>query len=174
MPLFARLGHMRDAPLVKVGDWVALGQLLGYVGTSGASSGPHCHFDLFGLSYNDLKRLGGFTFYVYGWYRARVASVFHDPIPFIKDGRPAPWTSPKIGYGFLQEVKSGWQTYRHPGIDVNGINDYGAPIKSPVEGRVMYSQAPKDRVWKRWFGWVPWGRGWGNMIVIEVKPGFIP
>ena len=50
MPLFAR--RSRRARLVKV-CWVALGQLLSYVGTSGASSG-HIATSSIGLSYSAI------------------------------------------------------------------------------------------------------------------------
>jgi murein DD-endopeptidase MepM/ murein hydrolase activator NlpD len=41
-----RYCHLIRQPVVKVGDTVAAGQLLGHVGTSGHSSGPHLHFEV--------------------------------------------------------------------------------------------------------------------------------
>jgi len=41
-----RYCHMVQRPGVQVGQAVARGQLLGYVGTSGSSSGPHLHFEV--------------------------------------------------------------------------------------------------------------------------------
>jgi murein DD-endopeptidase MepM/ murein hydrolase activator NlpD len=41
-----RYCHLVRQPEVAVGNAVAAGQLLGYVGTSGHSSGPHLHFEV--------------------------------------------------------------------------------------------------------------------------------
>jgi murein DD-endopeptidase MepM/ murein hydrolase activator NlpD len=41
-----RYCHMVRRPVVEVGQVVARGQLLGNVGTSGSSSGPHLHFEV--------------------------------------------------------------------------------------------------------------------------------
>ena len=41
-----RYCHMVHRPVVNVGQVVTKGQLLGYVGTSGSSSGPHLHFEV--------------------------------------------------------------------------------------------------------------------------------
>ena len=44
--IVTRYCHMVRRPVVTVGQNVALGQLLGHVGTSGSSSGPHLHFEV--------------------------------------------------------------------------------------------------------------------------------
>jgi murein DD-endopeptidase MepM/ murein hydrolase activator NlpD len=45
-PVVTRYCHMVRRPEVIVGQRVTLGQIIGYVGTSGSSSGPHLHFEV--------------------------------------------------------------------------------------------------------------------------------
>lgn len=44
--IYTLYGHMKDAPVLKVGDPVASGQLIGLVGTTGASVNPHLHLEM--------------------------------------------------------------------------------------------------------------------------------
>jgi murein DD-endopeptidase MepM/ murein hydrolase activator NlpD len=44
--MITRYCHMVRQPLVRVGDLVTVGQIIGDVGTSGNSSGPHLHFEV--------------------------------------------------------------------------------------------------------------------------------
>lgn len=41
-----RYGHMRDTPLVKKGDKIAAGNVIGIQGSTGGSTGDHLHFEV--------------------------------------------------------------------------------------------------------------------------------
>jgi murein DD-endopeptidase MepM/ murein hydrolase activator NlpD len=64
--VITRYCHMLRQPLVTVGQMVKAGQQIGVVGTTGHSSGPHCHFEV---------HLNG--------DRGRSGAV--DPAPFMRD-----------------------------------------------------------------------------------------
>ena len=59
--LYAHMSHI--AYSIKPGQWVAQGQIIGYVGSSGLTTGPHLHFGLYesGRAINPEKILPKFS-----------------------------------------------------------------------------------------------------------------
>lgn len=45
--LYTLMGHMKDGILVKKGQQVKQGQILGYMGNTGIARGNHCHYEVY-------------------------------------------------------------------------------------------------------------------------------
>lgn len=166
MPRYHRIGHMMETPAVKVGQWVKRGDVLGRCGSTGKSTGPHAHYDV------PLRDMGPkWTAYVYGMSLAQVKAAYGDPHPFIKGGVPMKAEYPQLGFQYLQAVRGPQGVYYHPGVDLNGVDDLGKAIVSPVEGRVVHVAGMPS--------WLPkalqasLNSGWGNFVVVEEKPGYV-
>lgn len=167
MSRWHHFAHLEETPRVKQGQWVRRGDLIGRVGSSGASTGPHLHYEVMN------RKPWSWHQYVHGMSYAQVKALYEDPSKFIKDGVPAENNFPRAGYGFLQYVRSGKGGYYHPGIDLNSAEDLGKPIYSPVEGRVQFVEDVSW--WKsslgKWFK-STYNKGWGRHVWIEESPNF--
>lgn len=167
MSRWTHYGHLSKI-LVNQGQYVKRGTLIGYIGSSGQSSGPHLHVEIM------REKPKTWHQYVHGLAYHQVKWLYEDPNPYIKDGVPAENSFPHAGYGYLQYVRNG--NYWHPGVDVNGINDLGKPVYALFNGRTQFVEGLTPI--KNWLGKITgysdWNGGWGNHIwqeVDEVDPG---
>jgi murein DD-endopeptidase MepM/ murein hydrolase activator NlpD len=71
--LFTMYAHMRDRPLVRSGQFVAIGQRIGRVGSTGYTTGPHLHIEM------------------WRGYFYRSGSYHTNPWPWIDHGPWLPW-----------------------------------------------------------------------------------
>lgn len=160
MSRYFHFGHLKDIS-VPLNKYVKRGELLGHIGTSGNSTGPHLHFEVMKGKPKAWRQ------YVRGLSYSRVLASYEDPSKFVKDGFPAENSFPKAGYGFMQYVKTGG--YYHPGVDLNGLSDLGKPVYAPVNGRVVFLETVSPI--KNWLGkiikYTDWNGGWGRHIWLE-------
>lgn len=147
---------MRDVPVVRVGQYIKRGQLIGYVGNTGHVTGPHVHYEV------TWNKPDSWYQYPSSWKIERLKTIYATPAPFIKNGLPCEVTF--YGYTFLQPIPGGY----HLGIDLNSPNDYGKPVYAPVNGRVQFSEGVhwlKNLIGRL----IPsvYNHGWGNHVWIE-------
>lgn len=150
------------------------GDLLGKCGSTGNSSGPHVHYDVPLVDFS----ASNWRSYVYGLSHDQVKKQYEDPKPFCSASVPFLANLPLVGYHYLQGVRDPKHgIYFHSGEDLNGVNDLGKSIYSPVEGRVVYVGGDNNGASKvsgllkstleRYLN-----GGWGYFVVIEEKPGY--
>lgn len=148
---FHHLAHFEKV-LVKVGEHVKRGQLIGYVGTTGASNAPHLHYEI------AWKKPMTWEKYTSGMTKEAVAKAYIDPERYIDKIRFIPAKYDRFtGYGFLDKIQG--KNQYHPGVDINsgkdGWADFNSPILSPVDGVIIFADFDGHN------------GGWGDHIWIE-------
>jgi murein DD-endopeptidase MepM/ murein hydrolase activator NlpD len=74
--VYSRYAHLHTR-FVRIGDIVKHGQAIGACGNTGASFGPHLHFDVF------ESKPKSYTQYVYGLRKESVQKIYLDPYNFL-------------------------------------------------------------------------------------------
>ncbi|HSX41190.1 MAG TPA: peptidoglycan DD-metalloendopeptidase family protein [Candidatus Saccharimonadales bacterium] len=110
--LKAKLARYSGGRVVNVGDYVNSGDLIGFEGTSGCSTGPHLHFEV---------QVGGSPVNPHN-YMGRLRWPLDDGFDVAQEFGPANWSAP---YSF------------HTGIDLTAY--FGAPVYAAASGVVSFS-----------------------------------
>lgn len=87
--VFSVYGHMREASPKNVGDLVTKGDIIGHIGTTGNSTGPHLHFEITKQNRVPIDSNGVIKAPTSGWYwpitKKNVDTYYYDPSYFIKN-----------------------------------------------------------------------------------------
>lgn len=149
--MFHHFAHLKEI-VVKEGQRVKRGDLIGFIGSTGASTSPHLHFEI------HVNKPSSWTQYTQGMTREEVARAYVDPARYIDAAAHIPAKYDRFtGYQFLDKI-DGLNQF-HPGADINsgkdGDDDLGAPALASCDGVIPF------------VGWDGKSGGWGNHLFIE-------
>lgn len=150
---YHRLGHIKPVKILKQGDRVCSGDVVGENSTGNGQWAAHVHFDI--LTYEPSK----WTEYVIGKSKEWVIAHYADPRGLERLVLPS---FDHLGYGWLSTAVYSGKSAIHSGLDLNGKgsgnDDLGDPVHSPCTGvvRYVYNGTGKNE-------------GWGGMVILEEK-----
>lgn len=107
------------------------GQLAGYCGNTGASTGPHCHYEVL-----NQKPENWLQYPAKKWTKEQILKIYLDPMPFVTKTLPMSWD--RYGYKFLSIIAGGGY---HLGVDLNfgaPWDDNKRPIYFTTDGVIRY------------------------------------
>ena len=136
MRVWFHYAHLKEKPIVKVGDIVYRASQFAKVGSTGNSTSPHLHFEV----WKDNPAVVGWRKYTFGMSLSQVKARYDDPKLYIStaEALPAKYDN-YTGYGFLAWNAAN-STY-HAGIDINsgiGSQDLGVPVKTVANEKVIF------------------------------------
>ncbi len=145
---YAWYGHMKNGSVTQknIGDSIALGEYLGIVGSSGNSSGPHLHFQVFDQSSNLIDPFAGTcnTLNTYSWWANQKPEI--DPaINRIRTNSSPPIFLPCPQPTIQNEKNYFWQT------DTIYLMTYYRHL-SAGDSVIITIYQPDNSVWGSW----PW------------------
>jgi murein DD-endopeptidase MepM/ murein hydrolase activator NlpD len=151
-------GHMKGFGHIRRGQYIKQGTIIGYMGNTGLSTGPHLHFGVmhYGKWINPVKIKN--RYYEIDAYKYTDGRYYDSNGKSLKGmflAYPMRFTRISSPFGRrFHPILHKWRM--HDGIDY--VNKIGTPIHSVADGKVIY---------KGWLG------GYGKAVKIRHRNGYV-